>query len=110
MRIAASAVTPVALIFHELATNAVKYGALRDDRGALGVRLSHRGGRLLIDWREECAVPAPGAEGTGFGSRLFQAVVEGQLRGTAVRRSTPEGLAIAMSFPLSSLQPNPEKA
>lgn len=103
VRIATSAVTPVALVFHELATNAVKYGALRDGGGVLRVTLSRSGERLAIDWKEECPVPSPASEGTGFGSRLFKAVVEGQLRGTAARSATPDGLAIDMSLPLSSL-------
>lgn len=103
VQIAAAAVTPVALVFHELATNAVKYGALCDDDGALTIALRRQGDRLLIDWKERCPAPSQVSEGAGFGSRLFKAVVEGQLRGTAVRRSTPEGLAIDMSLPLSSL-------
>lgn len=103
VRIAATAVTSLALIFHELATNAVKYGALRDDGGMLRVTLRRRDDRLLIDWTEECPAPSPVSEGAGFGSRLFKAVVEGQLRGAADRRSTPKGIAIDMDLPLSSL-------
>ena len=103
IQIAASAVTPVALVFHELATNAVKYGALHDDAGTLHVTLSRQDDRLLIGWNEICLSPAPTGEGTGFGSILFKAVVEGQLCGTAVRRPTVEGLAMDMSLPLSSL-------
>lgn len=103
VQIAATAVTPLALIFHELTTNAVKYGALRDDGGVLRVTLSRRGDRLSIDWKEEFPSPSPVSEGAGFGSRLFKAVVEGQLHGAAVRLSTPQGLAIDMDLPLSSL-------
>ncbi len=101
--IAAAAVTPVALVFHELATNAVKYGALGDDGGTLRVTLARQGDRLLVYWKEKCRSPSPVSEGTGFGSRLFTAVIKGQLGGTALKRSTPEGLAIDISLPLSSL-------
>ena len=103
VRIAGAAVTPVALVFHELATNAVKYGALRDGDGTLRVMLNCRGDRLVIDWKEECLSPSPVSSGTGFGSKLFKAVIDGQLRGTVTRVSTPQGLAIDMSLPLSSL-------
>jgi len=103
VEVAASAVTPVALVFHELATNAVKYGALRDGAGVLRVTLNRRDDRLIVYWEEECPSPAPASAGTGFGSKLFRTVVEGQLGGTAARASTPDGLAISMSFPLSSL-------
>lgn len=103
VQIAASAVTPVALVFHELATNAVKYGALGDDGGALRITLSRQDDHLLIDWKEKCLSPSTVSEGTGFGSRLLKTVIEDQLRGAAAKRSTPEGLAIDMSLPLSSL-------
>lgn len=103
VEIAAFAVTPVSLVFHELATNAVKYGALRDGKGVLRVTLERYRGRLVIGWKEDCASPSPASTGTGFGSRLFTTVIEGQLRGTAIRTSTPEGLVIDMNLPLSSL-------
>lgn len=103
VQIAAAAVTSAALVFHELATNAVKYGALCGEEGTLCVRLSRQDDRLLIAWKEEFPSPSPAGEGTGFGSRLFKAVVEGQLRGAFARRSMPDGLAIDMSLPVSSL-------
>jgi PAS domain S-box-containing protein len=103
VRIAASAVTPLALVFHELATNAVKYGALRDDKSVLRARLSRWNDRLIINWKERCLSPSPVSAGTGFGSKLFKAIVEEQLHGTTVRVSTPEGLIVEMSLPLSSL-------
>lgn len=103
VQIAAAAVTSAALVFHELATNAVKYGALCGEEGTLRVRLSRQDDRLLIAWKEEFPSPSPAGEGTGFGSRLFKAVVEGQLRGAFARRSMPDGLAIDMSLPVSSL-------
>lgn len=107
VEIAASAVTPMALVFHELATNAVKYGALRAEGGALHVTLRQRNDCLTIDWNEKCLSPAPAGEGSGFGSRLFKAVIDGQLRGQATRTATAEGLAIAVSLPLSSLAQEP---
>ncbi len=103
VQIAARAVTPVALVFHELATNAVKYGALRGSGGALRITLSRRDDCLIIDWKEECPSPPSVSDGTGFGSKLFKTVVEGQLRGAATRLVTPEGLSIGTRLPLSSL-------
>ena len=107
VQIVSGAVTPVSLVFHELATNAVKYGALRDDKGSLRVTLRRRNERLGIAWKEECASPAPASDGTGFGSKLFEVVIEGQLHGTATRSSTPEGIAVDLDFPLSSLTGTP---
>ena len=78
------AVTYLALVFHELATNAAKYGALSDTVGRLTVRWRHEGDQVLIDWSEEGIAkrkhaPTPGH---GFGTELLQISVERQLDGT----------------------------
>jgi two-component sensor histidine kinase len=65
----------LALIFHELATNAGKYGAFSSTRGLLQVSWSVSGDRLYIAWDETegPAVEAPGEP--GFGTRLFNAAL-----------------------------------
>ena len=54
-----SAITPIALIFHELATNAVKYGALSDCAGSLHIELGRVEDRFTIGWLEASLSPAP---------------------------------------------------
>lgn len=98
-----SAMTAIALIFHELGTNAVKYGALRDSQGLLRVELCHIEDRFSIRWMEMTHLPATTGQGTGFGSKLFNSIVEGQLRGHATRTWTQDGLTIDISLPVSSL-------
>ncbi|WP_354061004.1 PAS domain-containing protein [Devosia sp. 2618] len=102
----ASAMTSVALIFHELATNAVKYGALGDSTGHLSIMLTHNGERVRIVWEEVSGAQAATAQGSGFGSKLFTSIVEAQLRGTATRSWSPEGLTVDIDVPASSLERN----
>ena len=67
------------MALHELATNAVKYGALSNEQGRIQVSWSIAGDALLVDWREMDgpAVRPPGQR--GFGSVLIEEVGEGQL-------------------------------
>lgn len=64
------AVTNLALLLHELATNAAKYGSLSVGTGRIDVDVRSDGDRLHLIWRETGG-PAPSlVAGTGFGSRL----------------------------------------
>ncbi|CCD84643.1 conserved membrane protein of unknown function [Bradyrhizobium sp. ORS 285] len=67
------AVRNLALVFHELATNAVKYGALRGDGGRLEVQLAQDGGRSLVTWRELSGHAVAQPVGEGFGTRMIRA-------------------------------------
>nr|WP_244423032.1 HWE histidine kinase domain-containing protein [Bradyrhizobium sp. ORS 278] len=67
------AIRNLALVFHELATNAVKYGALRGDRGRLEVLLAQDGGRSSVTWRELSGHPVTPPAGEGFGTRMIRA-------------------------------------
>ena len=62
----------LALIFHELATNAAKYGALSTQRGRLAVSWVTNGREIAIDWRESGGPPAVAPTQSGFGKRLFE--------------------------------------
>jgi PAS domain S-box-containing protein len=94
--------TPLALLFHELATNAAKYGALSCDDGRVEIRGEVVGDSYRLHWREIGGPPAqPG--NAGFGSRLMSLSVEGQLRGTLDRRYGEGGLEVDLSIPLASL-------
>ena len=66
----------LALIFHELATNAGKYGAFSSARGLLQVSWSVTDGRLNIAW-DETEGPSVGAIGeAGFGSKLLKSALK----------------------------------
>jgi len=101
-RISADAVTNIALVLHELVTNAAKYGALVHAGGKLRVGWT-LSAELVIEWTEhggtESAVPVK----TGFGSRLIQRTVEGLLKGTIDYHWEPQGLHVIIRLPLSAL-------
>lgn len=95
--------TPLALLFHELATNAAKYGALSVDSGRIHIDVQTEDGAIRIDWREEGGPPVVPAEAEGFGSRLMQLSVERQLGGRLRRDWQPEGLVVSLWIPSRSM-------
>ena len=95
-----AAVTPLALIFHELATNAAKHGALAHAQGRVGVTAGEADGAVTIVWRERGgpAVAGPPAR-AGFGTQLIMATVERQLGGTIARDWREDGLTVTLTLP-----------
>ncbi|QYF88297.1 PAS domain-containing protein [Brevundimonas sp. PAMC22021] len=95
------------MIFHELATNAAKYGAL-----------SHADGRVLVDWsvtdqrdrvlhmswREVGGPPVAEPDRRGFGSRLIQRNVRHDLAGEIDLVYAPTGLTAELTVPLDGRQ------
>lgn len=98
-----AAATPIALIFHELATNAAKYGALSVPTGRVEVLIELGAETCALLWRERGGPRPSGDFHEGFGSKLMQLSVEGQLRGQMDRRWTEAGLEVALSLPLAVL-------
>jgi two-component sensor histidine kinase len=97
--VAADKVNDYAMIFHELATNSAKYGALAGG-GTLRLRGGLADGALSLSWDEESKrADAPKAGGTGFGSRLLRQTIERSLGGRFDRAIGPEGLHFEMSVP-----------
>jgi two-component sensor histidine kinase len=76
------AATAIALVIHELATNAVKYGALSDPTGTLDVASASDTEHIVLTWLERGgpAVAAPDGP-AGFGSQLVKRSMSGQLGG-----------------------------
>lgn len=99
-----AAATPIALLFHELATNSAKYGALASQEGRILVETANDGERYRMVWRElDGAHPVETPQREGFGSRLIQLSVEGQLAGRLERRWLSDGLEVDVDVPLASL-------
>ena len=84
----------MALVFHELATNAVKYGALAREGGRVEIswRVDGEPARLDLRWRERGGPPVTPPTRRGFGSRLIERALAGDLRGKAVMVFAPDGL------------------
>ncbi|WP_150290543.1 sensor histidine kinase [Sphingobium estronivorans] len=95
--------TPLALLFHELATNAAKYGALSVPAGRVHLLVVTEDREIRIDWREEGGPPPVPATAQGFGSRLMQLSIERQLGGRMRRDWRPEGLNLSLWIPAASM-------
>ena len=102
--VTAELVTPLSLVFHELATNAAKYGALSHSDGAVIIALAQDDDRLSIEWREQ-GVAHSGDVPThsGFGSRMVDMVVSRQLGGTLTKEWIADGLVVRLDMPRSLL-------
>ncbi|MGB7100554.1 MAG: sensor histidine kinase [Xanthobacteraceae bacterium] len=93
----------LALLLYELATNAAKYGSLIDE-GSVEVSWWNTDGRMFLNWLERGGpvIEAP-PKRTGFGTKLVQNTVIGQLRGELSFDWRLEGLAVTMSVPIENL-------
>lgn len=100
--LASDQLQPLSLILHELATNAVKYGALSAPNGQIRVRWTvetEDAQRLRLDWEEVGGPPASPPTATGFGTRLIQ-VAAAELGGYPELAYSPEGLKAEILVPL----------
>ncbi|SOC90439.1 Two-component sensor histidine kinase, contains HisKA and HATPase domains [Rhizobium sp. AN5] len=87
--------TGLALVIHELATNSLKYGALSTDAGLLDVSGTAGDGVIDIVWAEHGGpVDDPGQRSDGFGSKLVQRTIAGQLGGNIAYDWTDGGVVI----------------
>ena len=102
----ASMVSPFALVFHELATNAAKYGALSVPGGRVRIAWNERQDDqpLRIEWREVGGQPPQAAKsnadqpGGGFGARMTEAAMR-QIGGQLTREFPSEGAVITLEIP-----------
>ena len=102
--VGADAATNLALVMHELATNAAKYGALSVPGGRVRISWAVPNGKLALSWEEAGGPPikAP-PEREGFGSVLARRSVKGQLAGDLVFHWNPGGLAVLISASVERL-------
>ena len=97
-------VTPLGLIFYELATNAAKYGSLRQAGGRISVTWARTGdGAVRLEWSERSneaqAAPADAdMQSSGFGSVMLDAMAK-RLGATIEREIDAEGLTVRLTMP-----------
>ena len=97
------ATTPLALVFHELATNSAKYGALSVAAGRLAISIEQQGDSVVIHWQETGGPPTTPPADNGFGSRLIQMSISNQLGGTIEQDWREEGLQAVITVPSAQL-------
>jgi PAS domain S-box-containing protein len=98
-----TALTSIALLLHELTTNAAKYGGLSTPDGTIDVTTRVDDGQFHLEWTEQGGPPVA-AEPTneGFGSVLEGAALRG-LRGSITRHWDASGLRLSLCFPVARL-------
>jgi two-component sensor histidine kinase len=92
------------IVFHELATNAVKHGALSNAEGLVSItwELANKDGtQLALQWRESGGAEVSPPERTGFGSRLIKLQVTHELNGEVELNYDKSGLQVLIRFPLA---------
>lgn len=103
------AANALSLALHELATNAVKYGALGAESGHVNLRWSRRpDGGFDLHWTESGGptVAAPGRR--GFGSTLLDQVTGRELNGDTVVEYRPAGVHVRLRAGAAAVAPRPE--
>ena len=90
----------LALVIHELCTNAAKYGALSTGDGQVEVRWTVELGRLAFEWRERRGPPVRPPARRGFGTKLIERALASEFGGTATIAFDPEGVLCTLSAPL----------
>ena len=87
----------IALVLHELATNAAKYGALSQLKGKVALSWQWQQGELDLQWEESGGPSVQAPVTKGYGTKVITASVIQQLGGTATFDWRPSGLKFAMS-------------
>jgi PAS domain S-box-containing protein len=98
IQLAGGLVTTFALLLHEFATNAAKYGALSTPMGQIDIACSENDGQFTLTWQERGGPRIDShVDSEGFGTLLARSTVKDQLRGEISRDWKPEGLTIRLS-------------
>lgn len=99
----------MALVVHELATNAAKYGALSQPSGQVAVSWEEDQNNLAVNWIETGGPAVNPPERNGFGSQITKATIERQLRGTLRHEWRPEGLRCSFTFTSENSRTNGQR-
>jgi two-component sensor histidine kinase len=99
--LAADAVQPVAMVLHELATNATKYGALSNYEGRTLVRWRRQsnGGKLVLEWLETGGPQLTPPAETGYGTHVIRDIIPYELGGVVDFVLAPEGARCRLEIP-----------
>jgi two-component sensor histidine kinase len=104
IRLGPNAAVTVNMVFHELATNASKYGALSTPEGRVDVAWSSppEAEAVIIDWRESGGPRVEPPTRRGFGSRLIERGLTREMGGEARMDFLPQGLHCHIRLPVSA--------
>ena len=101
VQIAPNDALSLGLALHELATNAVKYGALSKPDGEVSVTWARKGDGLIeLLWEESGGPPVPENRTRGFGTDLLEKIVAHELRHPVELVFAPDGVSCKLLIPL----------
>ncbi|HWA89833.1 MAG TPA: HWE histidine kinase domain-containing protein [Rhizomicrobium sp.] len=92
------------LAFHELATNAVKYGALSQESGRIAVvwALENDGAQFVMEWKESGGPPVAAPNSEGFGALVIRQSVARERNGRIALDYLPDGLRCRFEFEMGA--------
>jgi PAS domain S-box-containing protein len=103
IRIPPKTTLALGIVFNELATNAVKYGALSNESGSIVINWSIKpgpeGDRLVLCWRERAGPHVSEPIREGFGSKVIRRGLAHELDGKVVLDFRPSGLVCTIDIP-----------
>jgi len=102
VRLAPNAALAVSMALHELATNAVKYGALSARGGRISIAWTLEEGIVALEWRERGGPPVSEPQERGFGSRLLSQGLTTELGAPAEVLFEPAGLICRLRAPAAA--------
>lgn len=92
---------PLAMVLNELATNAVKYGALSDKAGSLALSWALSApDRLRLEWRESGGPAVCPPASVGYGTKFIERAVSSELKGVYASAFPSGGFTCTIEFPL----------
>jgi PAS domain S-box-containing protein len=96
----------LSMVFHELITNAAKYGALSNTTGRLSltwhIATDGNGRELVLHWREEGGPPVASPLRRGFGTQMVERSIPAELGGCASLQFAGDGVICEVKFPLAN--------
>lgn len=104
VRLSPSSAVAFSMAVHELATNALKYGALSDETGRVGVTWDIAGQRFRWRWQEHSGPPVTLPARKGFGSRMIERALAAQLSGQVTIDYRPAGVVCTIDAPLAAIR------
>jgi two-component sensor histidine kinase len=104
VRLPPKAALTLAMVFHELATNAAKYGSLSSNDGEIRItweeETTPQGARIRLLWQESGGPPVMPPGRKGFGSRLIECGLAQELDGEVHLNYEPEGVVCQIAMPV----------
>jgi two-component sensor histidine kinase len=103
IRFPPQAALALSIAFNELATNAMKYGSLSNERGSVliewKIENTPESAQLILHWQEKDGPPVTPPSRKGFGSGVIERGLAHELQGTAHLDYRPDGLLCTMNIP-----------